>query len=181
MILEFAGKNPVIGANVFIAPTAVVIGDVALGDNCSVWFNTVIRGDLAPITIGADTNIQDNATLHADPGIPLTIGAGVTVGHNAVIHGCTIEDDVLIGMQAVVMNGAVICAASIVAAGAVVMEGRRIGPRQLAAGMPAQVKRELAADTGALIAMAADHYKELARVYNASNFMDSGAVQKGES
>jgi carbonic anhydrase/acetyltransferase-like protein (isoleucine patch superfamily) len=170
MILAFAGKTPVIGSNVFIAPTAVVIGDVTLGDNSSVWFNTVVRGDMAPIAIGAGTNIQDNCTLHTDPGMPLSIGAGVTVGHNAVIHGCTIEAGALIGMQAVVMNAAVIRSGSIVAAGAVVMEGREVGPRQLAAGMPAVVKRELDEDAGALIAVAAGHYQELARAYGSAEF-----------
>ncbi len=174
MIIEFAGRKPVIGRNVFIAPSAVVIGDVTLGDNCSVWFNAIIRGDLDAITIGADTNIQDNCTLHVDQGVPLAIGANVTVGHNAVVHGCTIEDEVLIGMQSIVMNGAVIRKGSVVAAGAVIMEGRQIGPRQLVAGMPAQVKRELDDSTLELILLAAEHYKSLAKSYRSYRILDSG-------
>ncbi len=173
MILEYAGKKPEIGSNVFIAPTAVVIGDVRVGDSSSIWFNTVIRGDVAPVIIGADTNIQDNCTLHGDPGVPLSIGAAVTVGHGAVVHGCTIEDGVLIGMQAVVMNGAVIRTGSVVAAGAVVMEGRQFGPRQLVAGMPAQVKRELAESTLELIMMAAEDYKALAQSYASARILES--------
>ncbi len=143
MILEYKRKKPVLGENVFIAPTAVVIGDVELGDNVSVWYGTVIRGDEAPIRIGKNSNIQDNSTIHADPGKPAIIGANVTVGHNAVVHGCTIEDNCLIGISSVVLNGAQIRTGSIVGAGAVVRENQEVGPRHLVAGTPAVLKKEM--------------------------------------
>jgi len=141
MILPYNGITPTIGNNVFIAPSAVVIGDVVLEDNVSVWFSAVIRGDRDRIVIGAGTNVQDNCTLHEDRGNPLTIGKNVIIGHNAVVHGCTIEDDVLIGINAVVLNDAVIRAGSVVAAGAVVSEGFEMGPLQMAAGVPAKIKK----------------------------------------
>jgi len=143
MILDYNGKSPRIGANVFIAPTAAVIGDVEIGDNASIWFGAVVRADMAPIRIGAGTNIQDNATVHVDNGHPARIGANVTVGHNAVVHGCVVEDDCLIGIGAVVLSGAHIGRAAVVAAGAVVREGAKIGPRHLVAGAPAVFKKEL--------------------------------------
>lgn len=142
MIYPYNGKYPEIGNDVYIAPTAVIIGDVKIGDGASVWFNALVRGDKDRITIGARTNIQDHCTLHLDPGHPLTIGADVTVGHNAVVHGCTIEDKVLIGIGAVVLNNAVVRAGSVVGAGAVVQEGQQIGPCQLAAGVPAKARKE---------------------------------------
>lgn len=165
MILSFNGKEPRIAPSAYIAPTAVIIGDVEVLENASIWFNTVVRGDEEKIIIGAGTNIQDNCTLHSDVGIPLTIGAQVTVGHNAVVHGCTIEDHVLIGMHATVLNQAVIATGSIVAAGALVREMQRIGPFQLAAGMPAQIKRELGAVLVPEIELSAAAYLDLAKRY----------------
>jgi carbonic anhydrase/acetyltransferase-like protein (isoleucine patch superfamily) len=166
MILAHHDKTPVIGKNVFIAPTAVVIGDVTIGDNSSIWFNAVVRGDLAPIVIGSCTNIQDNCTLHTDLDAPLNIGSYVTIGHNAVVHGCRIEDHVLIGMNAVLLNHAHIGTASIVAAGALIKEKQRIEGYRLVAGMPAQEKKVLDANTQALIDMSAEHYREMALSYS---------------
>jgi carbonic anhydrase/acetyltransferase-like protein (isoleucine patch superfamily) len=144
MIIKYKEFTPTIGNHVFIAPTAVIIGDVTIGDGASVWFNAVLRGDMAPIKIGANTNIQDNCTVHTDFGKPAIIGDHVTVGHNAVVHGCTIEDDCLVGIGAVVLNEAHVMEQTIVAAGSVVREGARFGPRQLVAGIPAKLKKELA-------------------------------------
>jgi carbonic anhydrase/acetyltransferase-like protein (isoleucine patch superfamily) len=144
MIIEYNGIVPTIGKNVFIAPTAVVIGDVTIGDGASVWFNAVLRGDMAPITIGANSNIQDNCTVHTDFGKPAIIGEYVTVGHNAVVHGCTIDNGSLVGIGAIVLNGAHVMEKTVVAAGAVVREGARFGPRQLVAGTPAVVKKDFA-------------------------------------
>jgi len=143
MILEYQGVRPRIGNNVFIAPTAVVIGDVEIRDNASIWYGTVIRGDRDTITIGENSNIQDNCTVHTDPGKPVIIGGGVSVGHGAVVHGCTIEDDCLIGIKAAVLNEAVIRQGSIVGSGAVVREGQAVGPFQLVAGVPAETKKRL--------------------------------------
>ena len=163
MIMAYGDKAPRIGRNVFVAPTAVVIGDVDIADGASIWYGAVIRGDSAPIRIGRDTNIQDNCTLHVDADRPAVIGEGVVVGHNAVVHGCTIEDYCLIGINAVVLNGACIRRGSIVAAGAVVLENQRIGPLELAAGLPAKVRKQLPAVTPEEVRRDADIYLTLAR------------------
>lgn len=146
-------------------PGAIVAGDVTLLAETSVWFNAVIRGDGDSITIGARTNIQDLSMLHVDKGYPLLIGEEVTVGHRAILHGCTIEDCCLIGMGAVVMNGAHIGRGSIIAAGAVVLENTRIPPLSLVAGMPATVKKQLSEKTIDTIRASADIYVEKSRLY----------------
>jgi len=165
MIITYNEITPTIGDNVFIAPTAVIIGNVTIGDGASIWFNAVLRGDMAPIRIGAHTNIQDNCTVHTDFDKPAVVGCSVTVGHNAVIHGCTIDDGCLIGMGAIVLNDAHVQAMSVVAAGAVVREGSRIGPRQLVAGTPATVKRDLANAPMGRFERPVDDYLALARSY----------------
>lgn len=151
-----------------MAPTAVIIGDVDIEAGASIWFGAVLRGDMASIRIGADTNIQDNCTLHTDTDTPISIGAGVTVGHNAVVHGCTIEADCLIGMGALVLNRARILNGSMIAAGSVVREESVIGPGQLAAGTPATIKKTLSAEATASIMDAVTHYRDLAEVYHQS-------------
>jgi len=141
------------------------MGDVHLGPRSSIWFGAVVRADQESISIGARTNVQDNAVLHADPGFPLQVGADVSIGHSAVCHGCTLEDGVLVGMGAVVMNGAIIGAGSTVAAGAVVPAGMKVPAGSLVAGVPAKVMRELAPEEIAgnrknahtYVALAADH------------------------
>ncbi|BBO66235.1 gamma carbonic anhydrase family protein [Desulfosarcina alkanivorans] len=143
MIIPYNQIVPTIGKHVFIAPTAVVIGDVTIGDGASIWFNAVLRGDMAPIVVGAHSNIQDNCTIHTDFGKPAVIGDRVTVGHNAVIHGCTIDNGSLVGIGAIVLNDAHVMEHTVVAAGSVVREGARVGPRQLVAGAPAGLKKEL--------------------------------------
>ncbi|WP_299982886.1 gamma carbonic anhydrase family protein [Desulfobacula sp.] len=134
-------KQPEIHPSVFIAPTAQIIGDVHIGEESSVWFQSVIRGDFDRISIGEKTNIQDLCTCHADENIPLKIGHGVTIGHRSIIHGCTIEDECLIGMGAIVMNRAVIGKGSVVAAGTVVLEKTIIPPYSLVTGLPGKVKK----------------------------------------
>ncbi len=143
MIIEYEGKAPKIGKNVFIAPTAAVIGDVTIGDNASIWYGTVLRGDMEPITIGENTNIQDNCTVHTDYGHPANIGANVSIGHNAVVHGCHIEENCLVAINAVVLSGAHMETGSILAAGSVLREKARLEKFNLAAGVPAVVKRVL--------------------------------------
>ena len=125
----------------FIHPLAFVCGDVALGAAASVWPFAVVRGDNERIVVGAESNVQDGAILHADPGLPCTLGARVSVGHRAVVHGATVEDEVLIGMGALVLNGAVIGTGSIVGAGAVVREGMVVAPGSLLVGVPARLVR----------------------------------------
>jgi carbonic anhydrase/acetyltransferase-like protein (isoleucine patch superfamily) len=165
MIIEFNQIVPRIGKNVYIAPTAVVIGDVTIGDGASIWFNTVLRGDMAPITIGVNSNIQDNCTIHTDFGKPATIGKNVTVGHNAVVHGCTIGDGALVGIGAIVLNGAKVLEQTVVAAGAVVREGARVGPRQMVAGTPALVKKDLADLPMDRFERSAEEYLKLSGAY----------------
>ncbi|MEE4359731.1 MAG: gamma carbonic anhydrase family protein [Desulfococcaceae bacterium] len=162
MILEYKGQKPKIGNNVFIAPNATIIGNVEIGDNSSVWYNTVIRGDTDAIRIGKNSNIQDNSTLHADEGKPTIIGDNVTVGHNAVVHGCTVEDNCLIGIHSTVLNGAVIKKGSIVGSNAVVPEGKEFGPYQLLTGIPATLKKELSPDITDILQVPADIYIGLA-------------------
>lgn len=143
MIKSYRGIHPRIGKNVFIAPNAVIIGDVVIEDHASIWYGTVVRGDRSRIRIGAYSNIQDNCTVHTVPEHPATVGAHVTVGHNAVIHGCVIEDSCLIGIGAVLLNGSVIGRGSIVAAHSLVKEGQVVEAFRLIAGVPGKVKREL--------------------------------------
>lgn len=144
MILPYNNIYPRLGENVFLAPHAALIGDVHLGDDCSIWFGAVIRGDVNYIRIGARTNIQDLCMCHVTLNKwPLLIGAGVTVGHSAILHGCVIHDDCLIGMGARVLDGAQVGPRALVAAGAVVREGFTVPENTLVAGIPAEIKREL--------------------------------------
>ncbi|CAB1129276.1 Gamma carbonic anhydrase family protein [Candidatus Hydrogenisulfobacillus filiaventi] len=160
MLLKVGERDPVVQEPVFLAPGSFVIGSVRLAAGASVWFNAVIRADSETIEVGPDSNIQDNVVLHADPGFPCRIGAGVTVGHGAVVHGATVEDNVLIGIGAVVLNGARIGAGSLVAAGAVIPEGREIPPGSLVAGVPGRVVRSLTEEERAAIRASAREYRE---------------------
>lgn len=139
-VISVRGMTPRIADSVFLAKGAIVAGDVTLDDGVSVWFGTVVRAEREPITIGPDTNLQDGAVVHVDPGFPARIGARVTVGHRAVLHGCTVGDDALIGMGAIVLTGAVIGEGAVVGAGAVVTEGMEVPPRTVALGIPAKVR-----------------------------------------
>lgn len=152
--------SPKVADTAWVAPGAVLVGQVRLAPDASVWYNAVLRADNEPIVIGEGSNLQDNVSAHVDAGAPLTVGRGVSVGHNAVLHGCTIEDDVLIGMHATVMNHAVIGAGSLVAAGALVLEGTVVPPRSLVAGVPAKVRRELGDEEVAAIRQNAQTYLE---------------------
>jgi len=138
LIKALNGKEPIIGNDCFLAETATLIGDVTIGSNCSVWYNTVIRGDVHSIKIGNNTNIQDNAVVHATyKKSPTNIGNNVTVAHGAIIHGCTIHDNVMIGMNAVVLDNAVVESNSIIAAGSVVTKGTIVKSGSVYAGIPA--------------------------------------------
>ncbi|HHV22829.1 MAG TPA: gamma carbonic anhydrase family protein [Propionibacterium sp.] len=141
LILALGEAVPDIDDTAFIAPGSAITGDVRVGADASVWYGASLRGDYVPVSIGARSNVQDNATLHADPGFPCDVQEDVTIGHNAVVHGCTVEPGCVIGMSAVIMNGAVIGAGSLVAGGAVVMPGTKVPPGSLVAGMPAKVRR----------------------------------------
>lgn len=149
----------------FIAPNATVLGDVRIGAHASVWFGAVIRAELARVEIGERSNVQDGAIMHVDDGFPATLGKNVTVGHRAVIHGATVEDDCIIGIGAILLNGAYIGANSIVAAGALVPEGKRFPPNSLLMGVPAKVARTLTPEEAARVSHGADHYVTYGAAY----------------
>lgn len=142
-LYTFLAKPPTVGKNVYIAQTAVVVGDVTLGDFSSIWYNAVLRGDINRIEIGHHSNIQDNVVVHLADAFPCLIGSYVTVGHSAIVHACTVADEVLIGMGATVLDGAVIGAQSMVGANTLVPQGMQIPSRSLAVGSPARVLRPL--------------------------------------
>ncbi|MBY8863196.1 gamma carbonic anhydrase family protein [Nocardia sp. CA2R105] len=143
MMIKLGEHAPQVEDTAWVAPNATVIGRVRLGAEVGIWYSAVLRGDLEDISVGPRTNIQDGCVLHADPGFPLTVGEGVSVGHNAILHGCTIGDNVLVGMGATVLNGAVIGEGSLIAANALIPEGAQIPPGSLVAGVPGKVRREL--------------------------------------
>lgn len=166
MIHSFLGASPRYDDSNFIAASAEVIGDVCLGREASIWFNATVRGDVNWIRIGARSNIQDNAVVHVtNRTAPTALGEGVTVGHGAIVHGCTVEDNVLIGMGAVVMDHAVVGRDSIVGAKALVTAGTRIPPRSMVLGVPARVVRPLSDEEVAGIAPYAEHYVRYGRIY----------------
>ena len=147
IIRPYRNARPVLGERVFLAETAAVVGDVVLGDDVSVWYSAVVRGDCCSIRVGARSNVQDNATLHVTRDVgPLLLEEEVTVGHNAVLHACTVRRGALIGMNATVLDGAEVGECALVAAGAMVLGGTRIAPRTLWAGSPAKLRRDLTAD-----------------------------------
>lgn len=166
MIRTFQGIKPTIPQSCFIEETAVVIGDVVMGEECSAWFHAVIRGDVNYIRIGSRTNVQDLCMLHVTHDThPLIIGDDVTIGHNVVLHGCTIHNRVLVGMGAIIMDGAVIGEDSVVGAGALVTEGTIVPPKSLILGSPAKVKRPVTEQELAWIRESAQNYIRYSRQY----------------
>lgn len=143
MIRDFKDFKPQIGRNSWISETATIIGNVKIGDNVGIWFGVVLRGDVAPIEIGNNTNIQDNSVVHSEVNYPTKIGNGVTIGHNSIIHGCEIGDDTLIGMGAIILNGAKIGKNCIIGAGSVITEGKIIEDNSLVLGVPGKVIRKV--------------------------------------
>lgn len=164
-IMELDGVGPSIGEGVFLAPTAVLVGDVRVGDRANVWFGAVLRGDSSRIEIGAECSIQDNAVIHCADDLPTVIGDRVVVGHGALLEGCVIEDGALIGMGAIVLQHARVGAGALVAAGAVVPERAEIAPGVLAAGVPAAVRRRLSGSALAWTQSVADRYQGYGRRY----------------
>lgn len=170
-IIRIQDKTPTIDDSAWIAPGATVIGDVKLGAEVGIWYGAVVRGDIESIAVGARSNIQDNCSLHADPGSPLRIGERVSVGHNATLHGCSIGEDVLVGMGSRVLNGAVIGEGSLIAAGAVVPEGMQVPAGSLVAGVPAKVRRELSDEERAGIQLNGSVYVDLAATHAAGELV----------
>jgi carbonic anhydrase/acetyltransferase-like protein (isoleucine patch superfamily) len=165
MELILGHSAPRIAASAFVARSADVIGDVTIGENSSVWFQVVLRGDVAPIRIGANTNIQDGSIVHGFPNLPVTIGDWVTVGHRAVLHACTVENHCLIGIGAIVLNNARIGEGSIVAAGALVVENTVVPPNSLYLGVPARLARQLAEADRDFIHLHGKHYLQYRERY----------------
>ena len=161
-LLPYEGKMPVIGKNCFVAPDAMLIGDVTLYDGASVWFGCVLRGDVAPIVVGARSNIQDNTVIHGEDNCPTIIGEDVTVGHSAVVHAATVGDRVLVGMGAVLLSRCRIGEETIIGARALVTEDVEIPAGSLAVGMPARVRRSLTDEERAGILASARRYMEFA-------------------
>ena len=162
-LYSLANRKPTLGHDAWVAPNATVIGDVQLGDNASIWWNAVLRGDNDTITIGADSNIQDGSVLHADEGVPLTVGANVTVGHMVMLHGCTVGDGSLIGIGSIILNRAVIGKACIIGANSLIPEGKVIPDRSLVMGSPGKVVRELTDQEVQMLIGSAVHYVNNAR------------------
>ncbi len=160
-LIALDGMTPRLGSRAFVADGAILVGDVEVGDDSSVFYNAVLRGDLAPIRIGKRTNIQDNVTVHVSTGVPTVIGDEVTVGHNAVLHACTIDDNVMVGMGAIVMDGAHIKKNCIVGAGAIVTQGKEFPENSLVLGAPAHVVRELTTEEIEGVRGGVDRYVEI--------------------
>jgi carbonic anhydrase/acetyltransferase-like protein (isoleucine patch superfamily) len=165
LLATYNGHSPIIGEDCFVAPTAVLIGDVTLHEGASVWFGCVLRGDVSPIVVGARSNIQDNTVIHGEDGCPTIIGEDVTVGHSAIIHAATVADRVLVGMGAVLLSRCRIGSDTIIGARALVTEEVEIESGSLALGMPARVKRSLTDEERAHILASSAHYQEYARNY----------------
>ena len=158
-------KTPQLGKNVFVAQGAILCGDITIGDNSSIWFNAVVRADMASIQIGKDTNVQDNCVLHVDDGAALCIGNQVTIGHGAIVHGCTVGDNTLIGMGAIILNHAVIGKNCIIGAGALITQNTVIPDNSLVVGSPGKVKRTLTSEEIEDISSNAAHYVKEAAIY----------------
>lgn len=165
MFRSIRGKWPQAAPSAFVDPSAQLIGDIELGERTSVWPNVTVRADIAPVTIGDETNVQDNSCLHVDDDAPLVIGERVVVGHSCTVHGCTIGDDCLIGMGSTVLSGAVVGKECLVAAGSLVLERQEIPPRSLVMGSPAKVRRPLTDQELAAIQDNAQRYVRLSREY----------------
>ena len=159
-IRSVRGYTPSIGENCFIAENATIVGEVTIGNDCSIWFNAVVRADNDVITIGDNSNIQDGSVLHTDTGMPLVIGRDVTVGHKVMLHGCTIGDGSLIGINAVILNGARIGRGCIIGANALIPEGREIPDYSVVMGSPGKVVKEVSEAQRAMLEMSALHYVE---------------------
>ena len=157
-LIRYKGKQPQVGERVCLAEGACLVGDVSIGDDSSVFYNAVLRGDLAEIKIGKRTNIQDNVCIHVSTGVGVSIGDEVTVGHGAVLHGCTIEDNVLVGMGAVIMDGALVMKNCIIGAGALVTAGKNFPEGSLVMGSPAQIIRPLTTDEIKKVKTGVEHY-----------------------
>ena len=167
---DFSDRVPVIHPDTFIAEGVRIIGRVTLMAGASIWYNSVLRADVADIVIGENSNIQDNSTVHVDTGLDTVLGRNVTVGHGAILHACTIEDDCLIGMGSILLNGVHVGTGSVIGAGAVVPEGMQIPPGSLVLGVPARIRRPVDDELRTRIRLTVEHYVVLARLHAEGRF-----------
>jgi len=167
LICNFNDKHPLISTSAFIADNVIITGDVTIGDNSSIWFNTVIRGDVSSVTIGNNVNIQDNSVLHQSENLPLIIEDGVTIGHQCILHSTTIKKGALIGMGSIIMDGSEIGEGSYIGAGSLVSQGKVIPPNTLAFGRPAKIIRTLTVDEQKELLKSANDYVDKAKYYKA--------------
>jgi carbonic anhydrase/acetyltransferase-like protein (isoleucine patch superfamily) len=175
MLIELGGVRPTIGKDVWVAPTAVLVGNVHVGDNASIWFGAVLRGDSSAIEIGAGSSVQDNAVIHCAADLPTLVGRDVIVGHAAMLEGCVIEDGALVGMGAIVLQRARLGARSVLAAGAVLSEGRQVGAGMLAAGVPAVEKKPLSGSARSWSETAAAEYQRYRHRYLTTSAVIEGS------
>lgn len=164
-IFALGRAAPLLPKTCWVAPTAVLIGDIRLSPGSSIWFGAVLRGDNEPISIGIDSNVQDGCVLHSDPGHALTIGAGVTVGHNAILHGCRIGDNSLVGMGSIILNGASIGRSCLIGAGALVTEGKVIPDNSVVMGSPGKIVRQVSEAEAAAFTHSAQGYRDRSQTY----------------
>ena len=164
-LVAYGDRTPEVDPEAFVADGATLVGAVRVAADASVWYAAVVRGDGAPIEIGAGSNVQDGSVLHSDPDFPVRVGERCTIGHRAVVHGCTVGDDSLVGMGAVLLNGVVLGAGCLVAAGSVVLEGTEVPPGSLVAGVPGKVKREVSDAERERIRSGTESYVTRARRY----------------
>lgn len=167
-------ETPAVPESAWVAPSANVVGDVTLGAGASVWYNCVLRGDIAPVRIGADTNVQDLTVVHVDRGTPSVVGPRVGIGHRALIHGCRIEEDCLVGMGATILSGATVGRGSVVAAGALITEGTEVPPGSLVVGTPGEVVREVDEELRERIRLTVEHYSALKEGHRAGRWRPAG-------
>lgn len=172
MIYPYRDYHPNLDPTVFVAPGVHIIGNVTVGAESSIWFQSILRGDNAPIVIGDRTNIQDGCTLHVNPNQPVIIGSRVSVGHNVILHGCTVKDDALVGMGAIILDAVEIGEQAIVAAGSLIPAGKKIPPRTLVMGNPGKVVRELTDKDLELLQFTYQHYVKQSREYMAAGLSD---------
>jgi carbonic anhydrase/acetyltransferase-like protein (isoleucine patch superfamily) len=180
-LLPFENKRPLVADEAFIAPTAVLIGDVVVEEGASVWFGAVLRGDFNRIVVGSGTSVQDNSVIHTNEDLPTVIGSNVTVGHLSLLEGCEIEDGALIGMGSIVLNRARVGRRAMLAAGSVVRENQQIPSEVLAAGMPAEVKKDLGGSSSEWVEMAAREYQALRLKYMGRPEYSVSEIAKGDT
>lgn len=182
VLVPYGDERPTVHDTAWLAPTATLVGPVSVHADASIWYGAVLRADYGTITVGTGSNVQDNCVFHADEGLPVTLGDGVSVGHGAVLHGCVVEDDVLIGMGATVLNGARVGRGSLVAAGTVVLEGTEVPPGSLVAGVPGKVRRGLSdAETEKVLQNAREYVELAGRYREAAARVVHGDVGSGNS